>query len=211
MNQLDQYLAQHSSSEPSVLEDLTRQTHLRLTCPRMLSGHVQGRLLAMLTSIIAPRRVLEIGTFTGYSAISMALEMAPESELVTIDINDETEAIAAEFFRKAGVQNIVNQMVGDAIDIIAQLKGKFDLVFIDADKRSYCHYYNLLWDSDLISSGTVIIADNTLWDGKVLDRNSKHNAQTVGVMSFNNLIASDVRVDKVIVPLRDGLSIIRVK
>lgn len=215
---IDSYIAQHSSDEPPVLQELTRATHLRAIHPRMLSGHVQGRVLAMLTSIIRPRRVLELGTFTAYSTIAMALEMEAQSELITIEIDDELEDIAAEFIAKAGVQNIVSQRIGDALDVLPTLQPTavglntaFDMVFIDADKRKYEQYYNSLFDNRLVASGSLILADNTLWDSKVLREIDKKDMQTAGVVAFNRLIKSDSRVEKVILPLRDGLTLIRVK
>lgn len=211
MNKIDSYIAQHSSVEPPVLAELTRQTHLRVTNPRMISGHVQGRVLSMLTSVISPRRVLELGTFTAYSTISMAESLTEGSQLITIEIDDELEAMASEFIHKAGVQHVVKQLIGDALDVMSTLSGKFDLVFIDADKRKYVEYYNSLWDNDLIGCGSVILADNTLWDGKVVEDVDRKDAQTIGIMSFNDLIAGDSRVEKVILPLRDGLTMIRVK
>lgn len=211
MNKIDRYVAQHSSIEPPVLAELTRQTHLRVTNPRMISGHVQGRVLSMLTSIISPRRVLEFGTFTAYSTISIAESMTDGTELITIEIDDELESMAAEFIHKAGVQHIVKQLIGDAMDLIPTLGGKFDLVFIDADKRTYVEYYNALWDNGLIGCGSVILADNTLWDGKVVEEVDRKDAQTIGIMLFNNMVAEDDRVEKVILPLRDGLTMIRVK
>lgn len=212
MKEIDQYIASHSSIEPTVLQDLTRQTHLRVIHPRMLSGHVQGRFLSMITSILAPRRVLELGTFTAYSTICMASEMTKTgTELITIEIDDELESMATDFITRAGVQSIVRQIIGDALDVIPTLDGKFDLVFIDADKRNYVEYYNALWSSDLLHSGCLILADNTLWDGKVIEEVDRKDTQTIGIKSFNDLIASDHRVEKVLLPLRDGLTMIRVK
>lgn len=212
MNKIDQYISAHSSVESPVLQELTRQTHLRAIHPRMLSGHVQGQLLSMLTSIIAPTRVLELGTFTAYSTICIATSMAgANAELVTIEIDDELESIAADFILRAGVQNVVRQVIGDALDVMPTLGGKFDLIFIDADKRSYVEYYKALWDNDLLHTRSVILADNTLWDGKVVEEVDKKDSQTIGIMAFNDMIARDQRVEKVILPLRDGLTMIRVK
>lgn len=213
MNTLDAYISEHSSSEPKVLVELTRQTHLQAIHPRMLSGHIQGRVLAMLTSIIQPKRVLEMGTFTGYSTISMALEMKEGSELITIDIDDELEALAKEFITKAGVNNIVRQIIGDVLDVLpklAQESKPFDMVFMDADKRNYLECYNSLFDNNLITSGSLILADNTLWDGKVLNEIARKDTQTAGIVAFNDFIVSDSRVEKVILPLRDGLTLIKV-
>ncbi len=213
MKEIENYIAEHSSREPEILVELTRQTHLRAIHPRMLSGHVQGRVLAMLTSIIQPKRVLEMGTFTGYSTIAIALEMKDGSELITIDIDDELGDISSEFFSKAGVENRVRQIIGDALEVLPTLKqsGKvFDLVFMDADKRNYLECYNALFDNGLVASGSIILADNTLWDGKVLCEIARKDTQTAGIVAFNDFVASDRRVEKVILPLRDGLTMIRV-
>lgn len=211
MNKLDDYVAMHSSAEPEILKEVTRQTNLRVVNPRMISGHVQGRLLAMLTSLVKPRRVLELGTFTAYATIAMALEMDEGSELVTIEIDDELEDMAAEFIEKAGVRNIVCQEIGDAMEVMNRLDGHFDMVFIDADKRKYLDYYNLLFEKNLVTLSTLIIADNTIWDGKVLEETAKRDTQTIGIKEFNDFVAADPRVEKVMLPLRDGLTLIKVK
>lgn len=210
MDLLDQYISCHSSAEPDVLKELVRQTHLRVLQPRMLSGHVQGRLLALLTQLISPRRVLELGTFTGYSAISIALAMNG-GELHTVDSNDELESFARDFFVKAGLENIVVQHIGKALEILPTFTGAFDLIFIDADKREYLDYYKAIFKYKLVRSGTVIIADNTIWDEKVVRDVASNDRQTLGIMAFNDFVAADNLVDKVMLPLRDGLTIIRVK
>ncbi len=212
MNAIDIYISEHSSDEPIVLQELTRQAHLRAIHPRMLSGHVQGRVLAMLTSIIRPKRVLELGTFTAYSTIALALEMNDDSKLITIEIDDELGDIASEFIDKAGVRNIVTQKIGDALEVMPTLGNKpFDMVFIDADKRKYLEYYNSLFDNELVVAGSLILADNTLWDGKVVEPLDRKDAQTAGVLAFNEFVKDDNRVEKVILPIRDGLTMIRVK
>lgn len=213
MNPIESYISEHSSKEPQVLAELTRQTHLQAIHPRMLSGHIQGRVLAMLTSIIQPNRVLEMGTFTGYSTIAMALEMKEHSELITIEIDDELEALAQQFIEKAGVSNIVRQIIGDAMEVLPKLAKEsktFDMVFMDADKRNYLECYNALFDNGLVASGSLILADNTLWDGKVLHEIARKDSQTAGIVAFNEFIANDSRVEKVILPLRDGLTLIKV-
>lgn len=208
---IDDYIAENSSAEPAVLLELFRQTHLRTLQPRMLSGHVEGRLLSLLTSIIAPSRVLELGTFTGYSTICMALSMAEGTELHTVDINDELDSISNEFFAKAGVQNIVRRHLGAALEVLGTFDAPFDMIFMDADKREYLQYYKMLFQYDLLHSGSVIVADNTLWDGKVLREIKDNDKQTLGIQHFNEFVASDERVEKVILPIRDGITIIRVK
>lgn len=211
MKELDKYVAEHSSAEPEILKEVTRQTNLRVVNPRMLSGHIQGRLLAMLTSLVAPKRVLELGTFTAYSTISMALAMEKGSELVTIEKDDELEDMAAEFIEKAGVRDIIRQEIGAALEVMERLDGQFDMVFIDADKRQYLEYYNLLFEKKLLSLDCLIIADNTIWDGKVVEETQRRDTQTMGIKAFNDFVAQDPRVEKVMLPLRDGLTLIRVK
>ncbi len=211
MNELEIYAQEHSCAEPEVLRELTRQTHLRIINPRMISGHIQGRLLSMVVSLVRPRRVLEMGTFTAYSTISMALSMESGSRLTTIEIDDELEEFAAEYIQKAGVSDIVEQRIGDCFEVMESLEGTFDLVFIDADKRNYLECYERLFEKNLVTSNSVIIADNTLWDGKVLSETARNDKQTLGIKRFNDFVATDSRVEKVMLPLRDGLTIIRVK
>ncbi len=212
MNEIYSYIDQHSSREPEVLSELVRQTYLRVTNPRMISGNVQGRLLAMLIEMSGAKRVLEIGTFTGYATISMALAMEPlEGKLITIEVDDELYGIASEFIERAGVGRVVEQRVGDALRVIETLSGEFDMVFIDADKREYCNYYEMLFARGLVRSGSIIVADNTLWDGKVLHEIRRGDSQTAGIVEFNTMVATDGRVERVMLPLRDGLTLIRVK
>lgn len=211
MTNIEDYIAKHSSAEPAILRELSRQTHLRTLQPRMLSGHVEGRLLSLLTSIIAPSRVLELGTFTGYSTICMALSMGPGTELHTVDVNDELDSISNEFFVKSGVQNIVRRHLGAALDVMGTFDKPFDMVFIDANKREYLQYYTMLFECNLLHSGSVVVADNTLWDGKILQSIKDNDKQTIGIQHFNEFVASDERVEKVMLPIRDGVTIIRVK
>ncbi len=211
MKELEIYAAEHSNKEPEILRELTRQTHLRIINPRMISGHIQGQLLSMIVSMVNPKRVLEMGTFTAYSTISMALAMERDSQLITIEIDDELEDIATEYIQRAGVGEIVEQRIGDCLEVIESLTGNFDVVFIDADKRNYLECYERLFEKKLVSSNSVIIADNTLWDGKVLGETARNDKQTIGIKRFNDFVAEDTRVEKVMLPLRDGLTIIRVK
>lgn len=210
---IDQYIEAKSNSEPDVLRELVRQTHLRVTQPRMLSGAVQGELLAMIVRMLRPHRVLEFGTFTGYSTISIALALGDGAKIITMEIDDELEAIASEFIVRAGVRGKVEQLFGEALELIEQIEGEvFDLVFIDADKREYLQYYNRLFELNLVSVGSVILVDNTLWSGKVLLEIDDHkDNQTKEIKAFNDFVSEDERVDKVILPLRDGLTVIRVK
>lgn len=207
--ELKEYITRSSTPEPKVLSELTRDTHLSVTAPRMLSGAVQGRLLSVLVGAKNPRRVLELGTFTGYTAVAMGLAMQT-GELVTIDLDDETEALAQKYIDRAGLGARVRQIRGrGALEVLPELEGVFDLVFVDANKREYLDYYNALFDHNLVASGTLIIADNTLWDGKVADPTAT-DAQTQGVRAFNDAVVADPRVEVVVLPLRDGISLIRV-
>ncbi len=175
----------------------------------MLSGHLQGQLLTLLSKMIRPERILEIGTFTGYSAICLAKGLTRTGKLITIELDDELEDLAQKYFVKAGLQQEIIQLIGPALEIIRSLSETFDLVFLDADKREYVDYYNLVFDN--VRNGGYIIADNTLWSGKVLDVPSPGDEQTRGIIAFNELIKNDSRVEKVILPLRDGMTIIRKK
>lgn len=206
--ELDDYIEEHIDREPAHLHELYRRTHLTRLYARMCSGHVQGRLLAMLSKMISPKRVLELGTFTGYSALCLAEGLREDGELHTVEIDDEAEDELLELFASAPGGDRITLHIGDALETIATLGGEWDLVFIDANKRNYCEYYELVFPR--VRPGGYIIADNTLWDGKVVDPDA-HDAQTEGILSFNDLIASDSRVEKVILPIRDGMTIIRKK
>lgn len=203
---IEKYLYEHSSPEDPVLEDLYRQTHIRFVNPNMVSGHLQGKFLEFISHMIEPHNILEIGTFTGYSAICMAKGLAEGGRLYTIEINDEITDFAASYFRRAGVDSKITQLTGSALDIIPQLDQMFDLVFIDADKREYCDYFKLIFSN--VRKGGFIIADNVLWGGQVLDKMNT-DQQTKGIIEFNEMIKNENRIEKVILPLRDGLTIIR--
>jgi predicted O-methyltransferase YrrM len=205
--QIDRYIIDHSSGEDDLLKELTRQTHLQVLRPRMLSGPVQGQMLYLLCRMMQPRRILEIGTYTGYSAICMARGMAESGELVTVEINDELRSFADSFFKKAGLQTVITQLTGSALTIIPNLEGEFDLVFIDGDKREYPEYYNLVFDK--VRTGGFILADNVLWDGKVVEPLHPNDEYTKGILDFNEMVKQDSRVEKVILPIRDGLTLIR--
>ena len=201
---LEKYLREHSTPENPLLEDLYRQTHIRFVNPNMSTGHLQGKLLEFISRMIKPALILEIGTFTGYSAICLAKGLKPGGKLITIEINDEITEFARSYFHKAGVENKIVQMTGKAQDNIPQLDYKFDLVYIDGDKREYCDYYNLAIDK--IIPGGFIIADNVLWGDKIFENDTK-DAQNRGIIEFNEMIRGDNRIEKIILPIRDGLMI----
>ena len=215
---LDEYVLRHIDPEPEVLHQVQRLTHLRLTYTRMCSGHLQGRMLKMLCSLAGAHRILELGTFSGYSAISMAEALTPEpgtgiQELHTIEIFDELEDFIRENLQRAGeIGQRIHLHLGDALQLIPTISeevgGPWDICFIDADKRIYKEYYDLVLP--YMRPGGLILADNTLWDGKVLEEHPKESdQQTRGLQLFNDYIAQDTRVEKVILPMRDGLTIIR--
>lgn len=205
---LEKYIESHSDKEPEVLELLTHATHLKTLRPRMLSGNLQGQFLRMVCRMMKARRVLEIGTFTGYAAISMALGLEDDGVIHTIDINDEIEDLAREYITKSHLSDRIVFHIGDACEVIPQLDEMFDIVFIDADKRQYVDYYRLVFDR--VRPGGVIIADDVLWDGKVLDRKNC-DAQTQGILDFNDCVQADERVENMILPFRHGLMLVRKK
>lgn len=190
-----------------MLVELARATHLQVLRPRMLSGNLQGQLLRMLCRMIDARSVLEIGTYTGYAAISMAMGMGEDGVLHTIDVNDELEDFTREFIRKSGLEKRIVFHVGDALEIIPELEGMFDLVFIDADKREYPEYYRLVFDK--VRVGGIIVADDVLWDGKVVTEGEKTDAQTRGILDFNDMVQADERVENLLLPVRHGLMLMR--
>ncbi|CAN5262832.1 O-methyltransferase [soil metagenome] len=205
---IQNYIIGHTSPEPALLQKLNRETHANILMPRMLSGHVQGRLLSLISQMIRPRKILEIGTFTGYSAICMAEGLQENGTLVTIDKNEELEDLVKKYFQEAGLADKINFLIGNALDIIPKLKGYFDLVFIDADKANYQNYFNLVIDK--VASGGFIIADNVLWSGKVVAESDKpSDKDTNSILKFNEAVQQDERVTNTILPVRDGLMIIR--
>lgn len=202
----ERYILDHIDAEPPVLADLNRTTHVRCLYSNMCSGHLQGRILKMLVRMIRPRRVLELGTFTGYSAICLAEGLASCGEVHTVEINDELTDMIEQYFERAGLREKIHLHVGDASEIVPAISAEpWDLVFIDANKRSYCDYYRMVLP--LVRPGGFILADNTLWYGKMTDA-TQHDAQTRGIMEFNRMVAEDGSVEKVMLPLRDGLTII---
>lgn len=209
---LDNYIVAHSEDEPQILQDLARETYQKVLQPIMLSGPYQGRVLSMISHLKTPQRVLEIGTFTGYSALCIAEGMPNNSELITIDINEELEDLAAGYFarfRESGTNNIsITQKIGDAIEIIPQLKGTFDLIFIDADKPNYVNYFHQIMEK--VHSGSLIISDNVLWHGKVVEEVSEKDKSTPVLLEYNNLLKEDSRLQTVLLSVRDGLTLSRV-
>jgi caffeoyl-CoA O-methyltransferase len=206
---LDEYVCAHTSAESDLLYKLNRETHLKILQPRMLSGHFQGRVLSMLSKMIQPKRILELGTYTGYSALCLLEGLQEEGELITVDRNEELEDFAASHFENHMRKDAIKQLVGDAIDLIPTLVGNFDLVFIDADKDNYLNYYKLLIDK--IPSGGYLLADNVLWSGKVVDEKSSNDKDTLAIKEFNLFVQNDDRVENVMLPIRDGLLMIRKK
>ena len=205
---LDQYIADNSSPEGDYLYKLFRATHVEILAPQMASGHIQGRLLKFLVKMIRPRRILEIGTFTGYSGLCMAEGLDEGSKLYTFEVEDELEDFTRRWIDGSPYADKIEFIIGDALEIVPTLGEKFDLVFMDGNKREYIKYYEMAME--YLNDGGWILADNTLWDGHVIDP-TRQDAQTNGVRAFNNLIRNDERVEVVILPLRDGLTIIRKK
>ena len=203
---IEEYILSHSDDEGALLKALERDAHVNLLRPRMLSGHLQGRILKMFCRMIQPRRVLEIGTYTGYATLCLA-EGLPEDGLVhTLEINDEMEDFIFKYLNQSPLQEKIRVHFGDAMEIIPQLDEQFDLIFIDADKRLYSAYYDLVFPK--VRAGGLILADNTLWDGKVVETIPASDKQSLGILAFNEKIKQDERVEKVILPLRDGLTMI---
>ena len=211
MDKLEQYISDMSSPQGELLHELERETYLRVINPRMISGHIQGKLLEMLVRMLRPRRILEIGTFTGYSAISMAMGLEEGAVIDTFEVDDELEMIAADFFERSGLGNKIRQHIGSALDLAPTLGEKYDLVFIDGDKREYRAYYDMLFEHNLVHSNTFILADNILWYGKVVEDVARKDKQTQEIVAFNEYVRNDSRVESVILPLRDGINLIRVK
>ena len=210
MTELEKYVAEHTSPESALLKELDRETNLRMVQPRMISGHVQGRLLKMIVQMVQPRYVLEIGTFTGYSALCMAEGLADVAELHTIEIDDELEGLARSFFARSEYSERIFLHIGSALKIAPELSKKFDLIFIDGDKREYPAYYRMAMEH-LVHSGSYIIADNILWYGKVTGETPANDLFSKGIKEFNDMVSADDRVENVILPVRDGLNLIRVK
>lgn len=204
-DEIESYAAQHSAPESQVLAKLNRETHLKIMLPQMLSGHIQGNFLKMMSFMIRPKNILEIGTYTGYSGICLAQGLQENGKLFTIDINAELEDMCRSYFDEAGLSEKIDYRIGNALDIIPNIKEKFDLVFIDADKINYSNYYDLVFDQ--VNSGGFIIADNVLWSGKVCQE--KKDKDTAALHAYNEKIQADPRVENYLVPIRDGLMVAR--
>lgn len=215
MDALERYIHDHTEPEEELLRELDRETHRRTIAPRMLSGHVQGRLLEMLVRMVRPQRVLEIGTFTGYSALSMAAGLEEGARLDTIETDDELEELAQSYFDRSPHGPKIRLHIGSALDVAPTLGAEFDFIFIDGDKREYPAYYRMLLGDEggktLVHSGTILVADNILWSGKVAEPVAHNDRHTQALLEFNRMVVEDPRVENVIVPIRDGLNLIRVK
>jgi caffeoyl-CoA O-methyltransferase len=207
--EIEKYALTHSDEEPEVLKKLNRETYSKVLMPRMLSGHLQGRLLSMFSKMIQPKTILEIGTYTGYSAICLAEGLQPDGKIITIDINEELEDLVRKYFKESGIEKQADYRIGNAMQIIPTLTETFDLVFIDADKENYINYFNLVFDK--VKPGGYIIADNVLWSGKVLGDYDKLDKDTKTIVDFNKKITEDTRVENLLLPVRDGLMVVRKK
>ncbi|WP_343487737.1 O-methyltransferase [Allomuricauda sp. d1] len=206
---LEQYITEHSQNEPEILAELTRETYLKVVQPRMITGHHQGRVLSLLSKMIAPKKILEIGTYTGYSAICLAEGLTPDGQLHTIDVNEELHDIQKKYFYKSGFEKQIVQYVGDALEIIPKLDMVFDLVFIDAEKSNYNAYFDVVMPKT--TSRSVILSDNVLWSGKVAQPLEKNDKATKALLKFNTRLKEDPRLETVMLPIRDGLTLSRVK
>jgi len=205
---LDDYVVAHSEKEPKLLQQLTRETYQKVLQPRMLSGHFQGRILSMLSKIIYPKNILEVGTYTGYSALCLCEGIQKDGILHTIDINEELESIQKKYFEASEYSNIINLHIGNALEIIPDLKEKFDLVFIDADKPNYSAYFDIIIEK--MNPGGIILSDNVLWSGKVVETLNPKDKSTKALLEYNKKIVDDPRVETVLLPIRDGLTVSRV-
>jgi caffeoyl-CoA O-methyltransferase len=206
--ELEEYVVNHSQQEPQLLKELDKETHQKIMQPRMLSGHFQGRVLSMLSKIINPKHILEIGTYTGYAALCLAEGMQKNGTLDTIDINEELVEIQEKYFGLSEYNDQITTHLGDALEIIPALNKKFDLVFIDADKENYINYYNMI--VPMMNKGGIILSDNVLWSGKVLEELNPKDTSTKVLVEYNKLINEDIRVETVLFPIRDGLTVTRV-
>ena len=205
--EIEAYIKAHTAPESNLLHQLNRETYQKVLVPRMLSGHIQGRVLSMLSHMIKPKCILEIGTYTGYSAICLAEGLQPEGRLITIDINEELEDMVNAYISEAKMIDCIDVKIGNAIEIIPTIKSVFDLVFIDADKTNYSNYFDLIIDQ--VSSGGYIIADNVLWSGKVVEEITENDVDTIAIRNYNQKIQTDSRVENVLFPIRDGLMVAR--
>jgi len=201
------YAENHSNDEPKLLKELRRETWQKILAPRMLSGHLQGRLLAMISKMVQPKKILEIGTYTGYATLCLAEGLNSQGEIHTIDYNEELVDFQQKYFQKSNFSKQIVQHTGKAMDIIPTLKDSFDMVFIDADKINYVSYFNLVIDK--LNKGAIILSDNVLWSGKVIEKVKNTDLDTQSLIAFNKLLKNDKRIETVLLPFRDGLSISR--
>ena len=206
---IDNYVVEHSQQEPAILKELSRETWQKVLNPRMLSGAYQGRILSMISKIIQPQNILEIGTYTGYSALCFAEGLAKNGTIFTIDKNEELEELQYKYFQKSAYKDQIQQFVGNALEIIPTIDKKFDLVFIDADKSNYINYFHLVIDK--MNSGGIILSDNVLWSGKIVEQLNPKDKDTKALLAYNKLLNSDDRIETVLLPIRDGLTISRIK
>ena len=206
---IDNYVVNHSQQEPKILKELSRETWQKVLNPSMLSGAFQGRVLSMISKLIQPKTILEIGTYTGYSALCLAEGLSLKGKIITIDKNEELETLQNKYFEKSGFRNQIVQKVGNALEIIPEMDEKFDLVFIDADKSNYVNYFHLMIDK--MNSGGIILSDNVLWSGKVVEELNPKDVDTKVLLEYNRLLNADDRIETVLLPIRDGLTISRVK
>lgn len=206
---IDNYVVKNSQQEPKILQELSRETWQKVLNPRMLSGAFQGRVLSMISKLIQPKIILEIGTYTGYSALCLSEGLSSKGKIITIDKNEELETLQNKYFEKSGYRNQIEQKVGNALEIIPELNDKFDLVFIDADKSNYVNYFHLIIEK--MNSGGIILSDNVLWSGKVVEKLNPKDVDTKVLLEYNELLNSDERIETVLLPIRDGLTISRVK
>ncbi len=206
---IDNYVVEHSQQEPKILQELSKETWQKVLNPRMLSGAFQGRVLSMIAKLIQPKNILEIGTYTGYSALCLAEGLHPDGKIITIDKNEELEILQNKYFEKSGYRNKIEQLVGDATKIITKIDDKFDLVFIDADKSNYVNYFHLIIDK--MNHGGIILSDNVLWSGKVVEELDPKDTDTKVLLEYNKLLNTDYRIETILLPIRDGLTLSRVK
>ena len=205
---IDDYAVAHSQEEPIILQELSKETWQKVLNPRMLSGAFQGRILSVLSKLIKPKNILEIGTYTGYATLCFAEGLAPDGKIITIDKNEELETLQNKYFEKSGFRKQITQFVGNAIEIIPAINEKFDLVFIDADKSNYINYFHLIIDK--MNTGGIILSDNVLWSGKVVEALDPKDLDTKVLLAYNKLMNEDPRIETVLLPIRDGLTLSRV-
>ena len=206
--ELQNYVTAHSENEPELLQQLNKETHQKILQPRMLSGHFQGRVLSMISKILQPKHILELGTYTGYATLCMAEGLREDGTIDTIDVNEELETIQSKYFEQSGRRNQIVQHIGNALEIIPLLDKKFDLVFIDADKENYINYWNLI--VPMMNKGGIILSDNVLWSGKVLEKLKPNDKSTPILLEYNKITKEDPRVETVLLPIRDGLTVSRI-